>query len=143
WIRVGEAQLLTMRTPGDDDHLVLGFLLGEGVIERPEDVVRQTFTAGDASKLRPDACDVELRPGAAARVGGRLTRTHEVRPSCGVCGLTDAAALLDELPPLLPGVPRVPVPELQAMQERFAATQECFRATGACHGAAIYGGDGE
>ena len=76
------------------------------------------------------------------RLRGRLTRTHEIRSSCGVCGLANPEELLEELPPLLPGVPRLGRAQVHQLLDRFQARQEHFAWTGSCHGAAIFGPDG-
>lgn len=137
-ITAGGAEVLTMRTPGDDDNLAVGFLLSEGVITAMQQVGRIALTAGDPSTLTPDRVDVELRGVDAARVRGRLTRTHEIRPSCGVCGLTDVDALLDETKPCMPGVPKLGLASLQTLRQDFERRQVAFQRTGACHGAALY-----
>ena len=135
-------QLLTMRTPGNDDDLALGFLLGEGLIARADDVVGCDLRAGDAEARTVDELHVTLRtpPGDALRA--RLARTHEIRSSCGVCGLADAQTILDGTPPLLPGVPKVPVARIGELLTQLAQRQELFALTGGCHGALVARGDG-
>ena len=142
WIEVHGARLLTMRTPGADVDLALGFLLGEGVIDDAAQVTEAIVLPGDGHRLTPDTVRIALRDPSRARIEGRLTRTHEIRPSCGVCGIVDADQLLDELPPLLPGVPRLPRSAIEGRRATFVAAQPLFAATGACHGAAIFGPDG-
>jgi FdhD protein len=103
---VNGQQLLTMRTPGRDEDLALGFLLGEGIITAAADVLAFAASPADADGRRSDELQVTLAraPGELARA--RLARTHEVRSSCGVCGLTDAQSILDGTPPLLCSVGR-------------------------------------
>ena len=105
-IRIGAQQVLTMRTPGDDLHLAMGFLLSEGVIHAPDEIVRHEFRAGDPGELRADTIELFPRDTNTATVQGRLTRTHEIRSSCGICGLTDADELLETTAPLHPGAAR-------------------------------------
>jgi FdhD protein len=130
-------QLLTMRTPGRDEDLALGFLLGEGIVARASEVGAVHFVPGDAEQQRADELTVTLRtpPGELAR--SRLARTHEIRSSCGVCGLADAQTILEGTPPLLPGVPRVRETLVTELVERLAARQELFAATGGSHGALL------
>jgi FdhD protein len=130
-------QLLTMRTPGRDVDLAIGFLLGEGIAARAGDVATVELRAADAAAQTTDEVHVTLRtpPDAAGRA--RLTRTHEIRSSCGVCGVADAHTIVEAMPPLLPGVPRVArglVPQLVAT---LAQHQQLFAATGGCHGALV------
>ncbi|MCA8948386.1 MAG: formate dehydrogenase accessory sulfurtransferase FdhD, partial [Planctomycetes bacterium] len=72
----------------------------------------------------------------------RLERTHEIRSSCGVCGVADAAAILEGTPPLLPGVPRVARALVSRLVAGLRARQPLFDATGGCHGALVATADG-
>jgi FdhD protein len=130
-------QLLTMRTPGRDEDLARGFLLGEGVIAAATDVVGFDHRAGDAEVARVDELHVTLRTPPQGLVRDRLARTHEIRSSCGVCGLADVGSMLDELPPLLPGVPKLTHARIGALLAALAARQQLFAATGGCHGALL------
>ena len=141
-IRLGDQQVLTMRTPGDDFHLALGFLASEGVIDDSAVIERHEFTPGDPANLRADTIELFAKTAGDVRVAGRLTRTHEVRSSCGICGLTDADELLEETLPLLPGVARLPAGRLEALRADFETRQPLFHATGASHGAVLYAADG-
>lgn len=137
-IKLGEQQVLTMRTPGDDFHLAVGFLASEGVIDRPDAIVRHEFTAGDPGVLRADTIELFSSDTTSTQVEGRLTRTHEIRSSCGICGLTDPDELLEETRPLLPGVPRITTEQIEALRVDFETRQPLFAATGASHGAVLY-----
>jgi FdhD protein len=136
-------QLLTMRTPGRDEDLALGFLLGEGIVRGAADVRSLVFHQGDAEAQRADELHVTLQQAPDARVQGRLQRTHEIRSSCGVCGLADPQVVLEETPPLLPGVPKLQPALLPALLLALQARQPLFSATGACHGALIASASGE
>lgn len=139
-IEVAGQRVVTMRTPGDDENLATGFLLSEGVIETASAIEEMHFLAGDPSELRADTLviAVDLK---RARIEGRLTRTHEIRSSCGICGLADPDELLEELPPLLPGAPSLSTQRIEELLRRFVASQQLFDLTGACHGAEIFGPD--
>ncbi|MGE3174189.1 MAG: formate dehydrogenase accessory sulfurtransferase FdhD [Planctomycetota bacterium] len=135
-------QLLTMRTPGRDDDLALGFLLGEGIVASAADVRETAAVAADAARGQPDELHVTLAREPDAAVRGRLARTHEIRSSCGICGMADPSALLDDLPPLLPGVPRVPRDGVPRLVQLLGAHQPLFAATGGCHAAVVAAADG-
>ena len=81
-IRVaGRPVCVTMRTPGHDEELAAGFLLGEGIIRGPGDLVRmRRCEAGPG-----DAVDALLAPTVAVDFA-RLTRHVFASSSCGVCG---------------------------------------------------------
>jgi FdhD protein len=137
-ISVGQQRVLTMRTPGDDLALATGFLLSEGVIDDATDITGHVFELGDPAALQPDTIHLHLRGGKQDRVVGRLTRTHEIRTSCGICGLTDPDALLEDTRPLLSGTPRLARDQIDGLRTDFESRQALFRLTGACHGAALY-----
>lgn len=136
-------RLLTMRTPGRDDDLAVGFLLGEGVVAGAADVLELAARPGDAEGGTTDELHVTLRRPPDALGRSRLARTHEIRSSCGVCGLADAEALLERLPPLLPGVPTLRAGRIAELIAALHQRQELFALTGGSHGALVARADGE
>jgi len=140
-IEAGGQRVVTMRTPGDDANLATGFLLSEGVITSPDAIAGIEFEAGDPSELRADTLKVDVDPKNAV-IEGKLSRTHEIRSSCGICGLADPDELLEELPPLLPGTPSLTTAGIEQVRASFVSNQRLFDRTGACHGAEIFGPDG-
>jgi FdhD protein len=135
-------QLMTMRTPGADDDLAMGFLLGEGVIESPDQVYSTELRRGDPQAQVADELTVSLRSAPDQAVRGLLTRTHEIRSSCGVCGVADPEALLEHTRPLLPGVPRLDHDRIVKLISRLGDHQPLFHATGGCHAALVCDADG-
>ena len=94
-IRVdGAALTVTMRTPGNDEELALGFLYGEGLIDRPH-------AAGLTDDLAANVVDVR---GPLLRDPG--ARRFYTTSSCGVCGKGSLAEVAVHAPLLAPG-PRV------------------------------------
>jgi FdhD protein len=135
-------QLLTMRTPGRDEDLAVGFLLGEGIVLRADAIAQMQAQQGDPEAQRTDELHITLRSAPDPLAKSRLARTHEIRSSCGVCGLADPATVLDGTPPLLPGVPKVAVARIQELVQELQRRQELFAATGGCHGALVASGEG-
>nr|WP_268903844.1 formate dehydrogenase accessory sulfurtransferase FdhD [Candidatus Frankia alpina] len=97
-IRVGgRALAVTMRTPGDDMDLALGFLLGEGMIGSAADVTSIRYCIGQDGAVGRDGAvdadgrptynvlDVALAPGVAPPEAD-LTRNFYTTSSCGLCG---------------------------------------------------------
>src|SRR3954463_7259202 len=79
-IRVdGTAIAVTMRTPGEDEELAVGFLAGEGLIAGPEDVA----SAGPAADLAANVVEVSTAHGLRRDPAGE--RTFHLTSSCGVC----------------------------------------------------------
>ncbi|MCA9567919.1 MAG: formate dehydrogenase accessory sulfurtransferase FdhD [Myxococcales bacterium] len=136
-IRVeGRALAVTLRTPGHDEELALGFLASEGVIEDRTDL------AGLAS-VAANVVDCRLAAGVEAH-RARLQRAERAvvaSSACGLCGKTSLEAVRVRAPG-----PAVCVPlddtVLSALPARLAAAQEGFRRTGGLHGAALLDGSG-
>src|SRR5439155_14116691 len=85
-IRIGGRPLaVTMRTPGDDVDLALGFLLTEGVIRSADDVRTAQLCAGAQTPNTYNVVDVALAPGLPAPATDP-SRNFYTTSSCGVCG---------------------------------------------------------
>jgi FdhD protein len=128
-IRVdGEALAVTMRTPGHDEELALGFLYGEGLIDAPR-------PAGPGPELGANTVDVA---GPLLRDPGE--RRFYTTSSCGVCG----KGALEEVAVHSPPLPRGPTVErrlLASLPERLR--QPAFERTGGLHATGLFSPDGE
>jgi FdhD protein len=128
-IRVeGEPIAVTMRTPGDDDELALGFLFGEGLIDG----------------AREAGADPELSANVI-EVGGPLARRPSNRrfyttSSCGVCGKGALQEVAVAAPTLGPG-PRVARELLADLPERLS--QPGFERSGGLHATGLFDAMGE
>jgi FdhD protein len=142
--------LLTMRTPGQERDLGLGFLLGEGLVRGVDEVVSVEFRRGvplgepgpgDGDGIKPDRLVIELVPGNEDERRDVFRREHEIRPSCGVCGLDD----LGDLVPggIAPGTPKLEAAMLERLLDAFRERQSLFAATGGAHAAAMCSVRGE
>ena len=127
-IRVGgEALAVTMRTPGEDEELAVGFLFGEGLVDGPR-------RAGPTHDLAANTVEVE---GPLLRDPGR--RRFYTTSSCGVCG----KGALEEVAvyaPQLPDGPVVPRELLAALPERLE--QPGFARTGGLHATGLFDASG-
>jgi FdhD protein len=122
---------LTMRTPGDEADLLAGFLVAEGVLRRPADLV-DVVVGRDVARAVV-AADVPVDLGGLARHG---TTTS----ACGACGKAALPPVCD-VPPLPTG-PRVAPAVVLALPERLRAAQAAFDATGGLHAAGLFDPDG-
>jgi FdhD protein len=96
--RVERSVAVTMRTPGDDLALALGFLHGEGVVRSMDDIV--DVAPAEPPGVRPGASNVvrvELAPTATFDADG-LTRNVYTSSSCGVCGKASIDAVRVHIP---------------------------------------------
>jgi len=125
-IRVdGEALAVTMRTPGHDEELALGFLHGEGLIDRPHD-------AGPTEDFAANIVEVT---GPLLRDPGR--RRFYTTSSCGVCGKGALEEVAVHSPRLGPG-PVLPRELLASLPDHLA--QPAFESTGGLHATGIFAG---
>jgi FdhD protein len=128
-IRVDGAPLaVTMRTPGHDEELALGFLLTEGLIGGVHSV-------GLAADFAANVIEVE---GPLRRDPG--ARRFYTTSSCGVCGKGALAEVAVDAPMAVPG-PGVPRGLLAALPDRLR--QPAFKRTGGMHATGLFTADGE
>lgn len=128
-IRVdGKPLAVTMRTPAADEELALGFLHGEGLIDR----VRETRPGPELEGNVIDVAGPLLRdPGA---------RSFYASSSCGVCGKGAIEQVRVDAKPPAPG-PTVTRELLASLPERLA--QPAFEATGGMHASGLFDRDGQ
>jgi FdhD protein len=125
---------VTMRTPGDDAALALGFLHTEGIIDSAVQV--QTLEEGD------NAVTVELDTSARFDPEA-LRRNTYTASSCGICGKASIEAVHVRIPDRA-GADRfaVEADALRALPVALRARQEAFEHTGGLHASASFDADG-
>jgi FdhD protein len=130
---------VTLRTPGSETELAVGFLHGEGLV-RPGEVAEVTL--GEVLHLaRPDDT-VTVHLTRDLDLGALAARRTAATAACGVCGKASIDDLHVRCDPLPPG-PVVPASTLLGLPDRLRAAQEVFAATGGLHGAATADADGD
>jgi FdhD protein len=147
----GEPLAVVMRTPGDDEELVRGFLLTEGIVLTPAEIAAvepwtpvvesdQRPLEGDAATTLPGArLSVQLAPGVAADPA-QFQRQMFVSSSCGVCGKASIEAVQLFAPRPRPFTLRRAL--LATLVERLRERQPTFEATGGLHAAAVFDAEG-
>jgi FdhD protein len=129
-IRIGGSPVaVTMRTPGHDEELALGFCLSEGL--RP-------LAARVPDDLAANTVEVEA-PGADL---GGLQRSFYTSSSCGVCGKGALEAVAVEANRVESDL-HVAAGVVAQLSERLRAAQAAFAATGGLHAAGLFAADGE
>jgi FdhD protein len=128
-IRVDGAPLaVTMRTPGHDEELALGFLYGEGLI----DAVREAGLTDDLANNTIEVAGPLIRdPGS---------RSFYTTSSCGVCGKGALEEVAVTSAPLGPG-PAIPRELAAALPSRLE--QPAFERTGGLHATGLFTASGE
>jgi FdhD protein len=138
-IRLGNMSFsVTMRTPGSDFDLVTGFLVSEGIIWTPEQLVSLRFCAGeDADGLQTfNVVEAQLRPDVVLPETGRNVFTSS---SCGICGTDSIDAVRKSSHYSPAGDPvSVPVETLAALPDALRSAQEVFEVTGGVHAAGLF-----
>jgi len=134
-IRVNGANVaVTMRTPGHDDELAIGFLLTEGVIRSVEEIAEIAHCPDVDPEGVGNTLDVRLRGETDL---SRLTRHVFTSSSCGVCGKATIESVFGNFPP----VARRELPDpalLLSLSAKLRAAQETFDRTGGLHASALF-----
>ena len=125
----GRPVAVTMRTPGHDEELALGFCLSEGL--RPA-------AARLPDDLAANAVDVDT-PGFDPE---RLRRSFYTSSSCGVCGTGALEAVSVEAEPVTSTL-TVPLATVSALPDRLRESQAAFAATGGLHATGLFDAHGE
>src|SRR5437762_9575747 len=124
----GRPVAVTMRTPGHDEELAIGFCLSEGI----------------------DACAARIPDDFAANVvdvdadgfdPGRIQRNFYTSSSCGVCGKGALEAVAVDAPPVESAL-RVSVQVLASLPDRLRDAQRAFAETGGLHASGLFDAEG-
>ncbi|HMR86721.1 MAG TPA: formate dehydrogenase accessory sulfurtransferase FdhD [Saprospiraceae bacterium] len=125
---------VTMRTPGDDIALALGFLFTEGMIQSYSEVK-------SASQLEDNIVNIDLNN--ADLPTASLERNFYTTSSCGVCGKSSVDAILTKsMYPIDPKKISVSDDVLFSLQEKLLQVQSAFESTGGLHASALFHPDG-
>ncbi len=129
---------ITMRTPGNDSELALGFLYGEALIREPRDVieVRPCGPSGNVVRVTVRA-DLPLDL-------DRLNRNFYTTSSCGVCGKASIEAVTASagIRPVTSGI-SVRESVLRTLPDLLKASQAGFAETGGMHAVGLFTVEGE
>jgi FdhD protein len=129
-IRIGGRPVaVTMRTPGHDEELALGFCVAEGLApitaRAPDDLAANT--------VEVEAPDADL---------DRVTRSFYTSSSCGVCGKGALEAIAVEAARVESALV-IGLDVVTALPERLRESQAAFAATGGLHATGLFSGAGD
>ncbi len=135
---------ITMRTPGEDADLALGFLFTEGIIESAAQVASVAHQGEvDPETGLQNTIRVELEPDVDIDLG-RLERHFYTTSSCGVCGKTSLEALRVTGQSSLASCKDTYARDvIVAIAERVRNQQRVFSETGGLHAAAVFDASGK
>jgi FdhD protein len=131
-----ETLTITMRTPGHDFDLAIGYLLAEGVIQSLDDLRKVSRPDDLEEPERSNVVQVELREGLEVDLDS-LKRLHPTSSACGVCGTANLEALHARLQPITSSA-RITAGTVCALPEKLRAAQGIFDATGGLHASALF-----
>lgn len=137
--RVEQNLAVTMRTPGHDEELVLGFLVSEGIVQHIADVlsIRYCENVKDEDE-RGNVIKVQLNPNCEFDPKS-LERHFYTSSSCGVCGKTSIEAVHQSSCFIIP--PKVPTfssAVIHGMPDTLREAQAVFEYTGGLHAAGLF-----
>jgi FdhD protein len=133
---------VTMRTPGNDFELAIGYCISERLVARPEDVEAVRFCAPEGQAQEYNVLTVDLRPGVPVP-DPSLDRLAVTSSSCGVCGKASIEAVTVACPSLAGDGLAVTGEALAVIPTRVREAQRVFEQTGGLHAAAVCGPAGE
>jgi FdhD protein len=136
----------TMRTPGNDFELAVGFLVAEGIISNPG-VIRSVAYCTKPIGVEQEYNIVTVALSVAV-ADDAVRRSQTMSSSCGICGTTTLDAIELALPARMAGGLGVDganrtmsVAEFVSLPDRLRASQVLFDRTGGVHAAGLYGFD--
>lgn len=130
----GKSLTVLMRTPGEDDELVLGFLYTEGMIQRATDVRAMKRPENLVGDEVGNVLDVALDAAIAPRP---MERLFYASSSCGVCGKNSISSLAIHAPAVESRV-RVGRGLLSELPRKLSSAQPQFAATGGLHASGLF-----
>jgi FdhD protein len=135
---------ITMRTPGEDADLALGFLFTEGIIESADQVASIAHRGeADPETGLQNTVRVELLPDVVVDLG-KLERHFYTTSSCGVCGKASLDALRVTGQSSLAHCANAFARDvIVSLPDRVEDKQRVFTKTGGLHAAAVFDSQGE
>ena len=135
---------VTMRTPGNDKELALGFLFTEGIIKSRADITGVDHTFIACAENKENVVIVRLNAGLAPNLGN-MERNFYTTSSCGVCGKGSISAIRT-VSPFMNRVQdefKITPDILHKLPEALHEQQVVFADTGGLHASALFSNQGE
>ena len=137
----GESIAVTMRTPGQDEALAVGFLATEAIIVSPEDVWDIHRCSHPDHPDQFNIVEVTVPPERLPEVvlAGRQRYSSS---ACGICGAA-SIEVVRKIAPSIVNVPTVSRELLLSLPDRLRSAQQVFERTGGLHAAGLFTVNGE
>jgi FdhD protein len=134
-----DALAVTMRTPGNDFELAVGFCATEGILGSLADLDSVAYCLAGEGEQEYNVVTVKLREPVDLR---GHERAFVATASCGLCGKTSLDQVEQRCPPVGTG-PAVDRAVIATLPDRLRDAQHVFDATGGLHAAARFTVDGD
>ncbi len=121
---------VTMRTPGEDEHLAAGLLYTEGIVNSLADFHGEKF-----KKIESNILEVWLARTSVEQNGERYLPSYS---SCGLCGKTSMDQVFVKGARIQHRFSKVSPSLILSLPGRMRSSQELFSETGGIHGAALF-----
>ncbi|RAK02870.1 FdhD protein [Larkinella arboricola] len=132
---------VTMRTPGHDEELALGFLFTENIIQNPSQLISVRHCVTNSEK-KGNVLRVELQPDVEID-WQRLERHSYTASSCGICGKASIEAVQTVCRAPLSSGFSINADIIHGLPEKLRETQRTFAYTGGLHAAALFDETGQ
>ena len=133
---------ITMRTPGHDFELVVGFLFTEGIIQSADDFTRITYCRNKDGEQSDNIVRVELHPSIELD-WDRFARHFYTNSSCGICGKASIESLEGMCEAVIDSDFSMSANVLHRLDQKMREAQGIFEHTGSLHAAALFDAQGE
>ena len=135
---------ITMRTPGNDEDLVRGFLFNERIIEE-NDFIEKIESTGEI------VGDYKLKNKIVATIGNsknidieKIKRNFITNSSCGVCGKTSLDTLeIIKKDNIIKSVPKISNKIIMQSPDKLRKNQSEFFKTGGIHASGLFSENGK
>jgi FdhD protein len=130
---------VTMRTPGNDFELAVGFLHSEGMLDSAEEISSVRYC--ELPPGEPQHYNIVTVALERPFDSGALNRNFYATSSCGVCGKASLDEVTIRCSPL-PPAPPVPASVVLGLPDSLRRAQKVFEQTGGLHAAGLFARDG-
>ena len=135
---------VTMRTPGDDEDLVRGFLFNEKVVEKI-DYIEKIETSGQTSEQYGLKNKITVTINNSDNIDiDKIKRNFLTNSSCGVCGKSSLDALeIIKKDKILKSNPKISKEVLMSSPKKLRKNQSEFSKTGGIHASGLFSAQGD
>ncbi|GAB5539900.1 MAG: formate dehydrogenase accessory sulfurtransferase FdhD [Salibacteraceae bacterium] len=132
---------ITMRTPGNDLELTLGFLFTEGIIHDMGNITHIDHCTDGRGERSPNVVRAELHPDVAVD-WDKLQRNFYTTSSCGICGKASIESLENICPSKVTSTVKAEAETILGLINTMREAQQIFQHTGGLHASALFDASG-